>query len=256
MQGSASETVTRIMFPGCHWLSAVCFDHWAGKDSEATLGSTALLGGTPPGPTDVSCLKYLFATPGLLALMSTLLRRESPVPRAWLQHPSRANSSSTTCVCSWRLHAAAPQTRVGWIHPQPQCVSKRLGFDTHVLRFHRTCETAVLSTSSQKHMKDSRRHLSSHSERWIRQSTQPVKWQHLPTYVTGLRAQCTAQIPTPTSESTILAKGCVEGRERELLNINTTAIMGDGGLGGHQLLHLFSSTGLPEFPLTLCAEPH
>lgn len=100
MQGSASETVTRIMFPGCHWLSAVCFDHWAGKDSEATLGSTALLGGTPPGPTDVSCLKYLFATPGLLALMSTLLRRESPVPRAWLQHPSRANSSSTTCVCS------------------------------------------------------------------------------------------------------------------------------------------------------------
>ena len=36
------------------------------------LGSMALLGGTPPGPTDVSCLKHLFAIPGLLALMSTL----------------------------------------------------------------------------------------------------------------------------------------------------------------------------------------
>lgn len=101
----------------------------------------------------------------------TWLRRESPVPLTWHQQPGRASSSSTTCVCSWRLHAVAPQTRVGWIHPQPQCVSKRSGFDTHVLRFHSTCETEVLSTSSQKHMKDDRRYLSSYSERWIRQNT-------------------------------------------------------------------------------------
>lgn len=36
------------------------------------LGSMALLGGTPSGPTDVSYLKHLFATSGLLAITSTL----------------------------------------------------------------------------------------------------------------------------------------------------------------------------------------
>ena len=36
------------------------------------LGCMALLGGTPSGPTDVSYLKHLFATPGLLAIVSTL----------------------------------------------------------------------------------------------------------------------------------------------------------------------------------------
>ena len=43
---------------GCP-LFVLCFDHWAGKDSRAMLGSMALLGGTQPRPTDVSYLKHL-----------------------------------------------------------------------------------------------------------------------------------------------------------------------------------------------------
>lgn len=63
------------MLAGGQQLSAVdCLAHRARKNSEALLGSLGLLGGAtrPPRKQVTAAPKHLFATLGLLAVVSTL----------------------------------------------------------------------------------------------------------------------------------------------------------------------------------------
>lgn len=93
-----------------------------------------------------------------------------------------------------------------------------------------------------------------HSERWIRQNTPACEVTASTKYVTRAQGSVHSSQSQPQLQKAYHScKGrCVEGGERELLNISTIAIMGDGAWGqaSSPLLQHWLAY---RFPLTLCA---